>query len=698
MDAVVTETAPVISTFLGRILQIALGIFVTTSDLPPYSSNETDMATVNYNCTFDKPCRWFSEGDTADHWRLAQGEPELFLWLTSTGTIQRPGEPFAMIELRGQQADRFLSDEIQCQDGTALLSFTYWIMGGANLKVCLVDLLNKKFNCTPMLGERPMPRKVLLSLPHVQEPFRIAIIPNIAIGMIAIDDIGYDGVLCQREISTVTLIPLIKSENFNSSQKTVEEITFGAGSGGVTITSSTESTLAIESTEPPFDLLIIGSKTTPFFDNRRGRIISNNTMLFCDFANNFLCLWGPESGRWGIIQEGALPSVTVPDGFPVPSYPVAIVIQGTAMLTSDPLKCQTGSGKLIFRHWTNGSPTVQACAIGYGIGSKKVECMGASQDDEIADDKSLLVFDFKQSILEPFTLNIIPQWDNTARNQYLIINEIAYLGNCDTKKLNEEISERSLTEQNGNIIWTKSKTYENFVWTIEKDNTESPREKQNGKASKSTSVPRTNYSKQITLPPIITSDQSLTDSTYLNYCELLNCNFEENACNYLNHGLTKVPWILRSSDYETILKLANLLPFPPNDHFISTTLSPGQYAILESPRFKTTSKAEIVLFQYYRSSFYANIRICLYSCSIYLHKNSSTFARCPSLILGAQLSRKTREWYTARIQLPARTTRFCLVAHNSNQSITDTVVAIRNIMLASCNSEKDAVVDMNYYL
>ncbi|KAL3982493.1 MAM domain family protein [Acanthocheilonema viteae] len=694
VDAANTETTPATSTFLGRILQIALGIFVTTSDLPPYSSNEIDMTAVGYNCTFDDPCRWFSEGATADRWRRAQGEPDLFLWLASTGTIQRPGGPFALIELRGQQADRFLSDKIQCQDGTVSLSFTYWIVGDANLKVCLVDSLDKKFNCTAMLGAQPMPRKVLLSLPQVQKPFRIAVIPNIAIGMIAIDDIEYSGVPCQREISTITPIPSIESENFNFSQITVEGMTFGAEGTGVTITSSTEPTLAIEPTEPPFDLLIIGSKTIPFFDHRRGRIIGNNTMLLCDFTNNFLCLWGPESGRWGIIQEGALPSLTIPDGYPTPSYPVAIVIQGTAMLTSDPLKCQTGSGKLMFRHWTSGSPTVQACVIGYGIGSKKVECIGASQDNEAADDKSLLVFYFKQPILEPFTLNIIPQWDNTARNQYLIIDEIAYFGNCNTKKLNEEINEGFLTVQNSN--WTRPRTYGNFVWSTEKHNTGSPRKKQNEKISKNTSIPKTNYSEWKTLPPIITSDQLLIDSTHSDYCKLLNCNFEENACNYLNHGLTKVPWMLRSSGYETtILKSIDLLPFSPNDQYISTRLPPDQYAILESPRFKATSEINIILFQYYRSSFYATIRLCLNSCSVYLYKNASVFTQCPSLIPGTQLSKKTHEWYTARIRLPVGTTRFYLVAQNSNKSTTDAVVAIDNIKLPTCSSEKDATVDMN---
>ncbi|VDP11206.1 unnamed protein product [Onchocerca flexuosa] len=162
---------------------------MTTSNLLPYNSNETDMAIVGYNCTFDDPCRWFSEGITTDRWRLAHGKPEALLWLASAGTIQRPAELFALIELHGEQADRFLSDKIPCQDGNATLSFTYWIVeivrindlfwpefqiiGDAKLEVCLIDSLNEKFNCTDMLSAQPIPRKVLLSLPQVQEPFRV---------------------------------------------------------------------------------------------------------------------------------------------------------------------------------------------------------------------------------------------------------------------------------------------------------------------------------------------------------------------------------------------------------------------------------------------------------------------------------------------------------------------------------------------
>uniref|UniRef100_A0A1I7V9Q3 Secreted protein n=1 Tax=Loa loa TaxID=7209 RepID=A0A1I7V9Q3_LOALO len=128
------------------------------------------------------PCGWFSEGVTLDHWRLAQGKPNVFLWLASTGTNQRPVKPFALIELRGQQANNFLSSKIPYQDEIAILSLSYWIVGGPNLEVCLVDSLDKKFNCTAM---------------------RIAIIPNKAVGMTAIDDIGYGGTPCKREIPTV---------------------------------------------------------------------------------------------------------------------------------------------------------------------------------------------------------------------------------------------------------------------------------------------------------------------------------------------------------------------------------------------------------------------------------------------------------------------------------------------------------------
>lgn len=52
-----------------------------------------------------------------------------------------------------------------------------------------------------------------------------------------------------------------------------------------------------------------------------------------------------------IIQFlGAIPSLeeTINGRTELPSFPAAIVLQGTAMLASDPIRCQTGPGKVRF--------------------------------------------------------------------------------------------------------------------------------------------------------------------------------------------------------------------------------------------------------------------------------------------------------------------------------------------------------------
>lgn len=57
-------------------------------------------------------------------------------------------------------------------------------------------------------------------------------------------------------------------------------------------------------TDPPFELFIMGNKTQPLFDRRRGKIIEDTQELLCSFDFNFPCLWGPEAGRWAIIDKG----------------------------------------------------------------------------------------------------------------------------------------------------------------------------------------------------------------------------------------------------------------------------------------------------------------------------------------------------------------------------------------------------------
>lgn len=77
-------------------------------------------------------------------------------------------------------------------------------------------------------------------------------------------------------------------------------------------------------------------------------IINESTKLLCGFNDEFACQWGAEAGRWAVIQEGAIPSLeeSVADPELLPSYPAALVLQGSAMLTSDPIRCQTGTGKV----------------------------------------------------------------------------------------------------------------------------------------------------------------------------------------------------------------------------------------------------------------------------------------------------------------------------------------------------------------
>uniref|UniRef100_A0AC34G6I8 MAM domain-containing protein n=1 Tax=Panagrolaimus sp. ES5 TaxID=591445 RepID=A0AC34G6I8_9BILA len=318
--------------FVSRLLKLALGLFVTTSDLPQLSPEQQNNINFGYDCAFDSPCRWSSTGNSLNHWMQAKGEPEKILWLAATGAVQTPKEPFALIELKGggEPADSLTSDVIMCQDNNALLSFTYWTVGSADLEICLLDQHKQKFNCTGFLHSPVQPGKVALQIPANLNPFYISLIPNVESGILVLDDIRYETTFC----SLTTMRP-------------------------------------------------------------RKAIPSLKTMAS-----------------------------------QLPSFPAALIIQGTAMLTSDPLRCQTGSGSLLFRYWSNGDVLLQGCALAYGQESSQFQCAEEHGKNNIALNSTLAVFEFASSITEPFTLNIVPTWDENARNQYLIIDEIAYIGNC----------------------------------------------------------------------------------------------------------------------------------------------------------------------------------------------------------------------------------------------------------------------------
>ncbi|RCN27817.1 hypothetical protein ANCCAN_26446 [Ancylostoma caninum] len=193
MERGTSQNSP--NNLVSRILQVALGLFVTTSDLPPYPANREYLS---YDCSFDSDCRWASVGGTMDHWRIARGEPDSLLWLAATGTMQLPREPFVLIEQRGNPVDALMTDEIRCQKGSADLSFIYWAIGSADLEICLTDVNGERFNCTGMLGSSVMPGKVFLKIPEIQKPFRVMISSNNLPGVLIIDDIRYDASTCRR--------------------------------------------------------------------------------------------------------------------------------------------------------------------------------------------------------------------------------------------------------------------------------------------------------------------------------------------------------------------------------------------------------------------------------------------------------------------------------------------------------------------
>jgi hypothetical protein len=72
--------------------KVALGLFVTSIDLPSLSPDLQTNPSITFDCDFTVPCRWSSTGNTQDRWKLAKGEPDSILWLAATGTVVHPGQ------------------------------------------------------------------------------------------------------------------------------------------------------------------------------------------------------------------------------------------------------------------------------------------------------------------------------------------------------------------------------------------------------------------------------------------------------------------------------------------------------------------------------------------------------------------------------------------------------------------------------
>ena len=94
---------------------------------------------------------------------------------------------------------------------------------------------------------------------------------------------------------------------------------------------------------------------------------------------------------------------------------------------------------------------LQVCAMG-----SKIQCAEKVAHNNALDPTTLAVFEFQHSIRQPFTLNIVPNWEVRNRKEifsdinpihgikardslknYLVIDEISYVGECKSSAQNE---------------------------------------------------------------------------------------------------------------------------------------------------------------------------------------------------------------------------------------------------------------------
>uniref|UniRef100_A0AC35U3M8 Cation_ATPase_C domain-containing protein n=1 Tax=Rhabditophanes sp. KR3021 TaxID=114890 RepID=A0AC35U3M8_9BILA len=633
--------------------------------------------------------------------------PPYFVWIVAVCSE----EPYTLIESRGGPADALTSDLIPCQSGNGVITFVYWIVGQTNFEICLVRQNNEKFNCTGVLSSVPkMPAKLALGIPPIDHPFSLSIIPNGKPGLIVIDDIVYSSPGCAQtnmevprkapvshvtpattqspenaklpwtmatELETTTLkpvtieqpkkqpLPNLVHKKFSLTSVTLPEdnlttsalgkVTALQGVYNFSLKQHNSKYLLGSSTddsEQEFDLLIIGSKTSPLFDKRRGTIVNDTSDLLCDFGFDFPCLWGSEAGRWATIEAGAIPSFEEHLKKDGPSYPAALVIQGTSMFSSDPLPCQTGSGKLLMRYWSNGKVKIQVCALGFEDDSEMTICMEPSSQEGVKTDSNLALFEFEEDILEPFTLNIIPEFSKNSKNEFFILDEIAYVGSCNKKsvalKPTTTTTIKPVTVKTTRAVSTTTSTTTPISTTI--------------------------------IPVVITEHNT-------HYCDLLNCNFNDDAGNYLNHGLTKVPWTLRSKGYGfPLTRQTDIRSYAGQHGFISTLLGPGDFAILESPLLEL-NQINVIYFQYYRPSYAATIRMCTIDKDTKPFRKIESFTQCPP-ILKTLTPRNAYNWQNKDIELPPGTIKFYLIAHNADDSVEKTSIAIDNIKVAVCEGKQ----------
>ncbi|KAI6187107.1 MAM domain-containing protein [Aphelenchoides besseyi] len=164
-----------------------------------------------------------------DTWRVGDN---IRRWDELVGLPTRPNGQFLyqyLDPMTQLPVSRLRSVFIPCTQTSSSLTFRYWMTAGIQAQVCSFGTDNVPYSCVYLdVAEAPGPVTIDIDAPD-GNPFAVQLISRKQIiclqfwfevihfdkaGILAIDDIEFNGILCTETLSTTTLSPLARAANF----------------------------------------------------------------------------------------------------------------------------------------------------------------------------------------------------------------------------------------------------------------------------------------------------------------------------------------------------------------------------------------------------------------------------------------------------------------------------------------------------
>ncbi|GMT22556.1 hypothetical protein PFISCL1PPCAC_13853 [Pristionchus fissidentatus] len=175
-------------------------------------------ASQELDCTFDRNCLWSNlknDGvlDSSDFWYFHKTDKKRFPTQLQPGKRKLPkGTHFIVAgnTTTHAQSAIILSAPVPCQKGEGRISFNYWLYNFAQLQVLIVKAAKRRGHLqiidkseTDCHYYRPKDDVCHVTIPHISEPFRIAIRAfslkdNVVGSMALLNNISYNALICER--------------------------------------------------------------------------------------------------------------------------------------------------------------------------------------------------------------------------------------------------------------------------------------------------------------------------------------------------------------------------------------------------------------------------------------------------------------------------------------------------------------------